>query len=450
MRHLVHFKASRVNCLILAFFALAACTKEQKTPVGELSQTKAESSKVATAWMRLGAEITPEIPGYTSPVAARTFAYLGIGLYEAVAQGIEGQPSLQGRLEGLAHQSLPAVYEGGPLNWSVVVNECMHYLFGKFYKNAPPATSQQIDQLYHTFRDELSLRSKAEVVEKSVLFGSMMGKAIYNYSVSDGQDEAFLYNYPREYSIPQGLGLWSPTSNQIRRPLQPYWGDVRTFLSVADATEMPTPPAFSTEATSPFYASALDVRNRVRNLDESIETVVKFWNDDQDHALTMAGHMITILSDLLESNSADLEFAAQAYAKMGICLHDATVASWKVKYRYNILRPETYIREHIDANFLPLIDPQATPEYSSSSSAVGSACAEVFSQLFGYQYAFTDRTHEFRKDIDGSPRSYQSFQQMSEEISTACLYGGIHYRFSLEAGKLQGSTIGSKVARLKI
>jgi hypothetical protein len=59
--------------------------------------------------------------------------------------------------------------------------------------------------------------------------------------------------------------------------------------------------------------------------------------------------------------------------------------------------------------------------------------------IFGYNYSFTDATHFYRKDIDGNPRTYKNFNQMAEEIALSNLYGGINYRFSLEAGLKQGS-----------
>ncbi|MBK9107003.1 MAG: vanadium-dependent haloperoxidase [Saprospiraceae bacterium] len=451
MRQLVHFKASLVNCLLAAVVFLTACTKEERTTFSEeVNKSTVENGSIAIEWMRLAARITPEIPGYTPPIAARAFGYLGLGLYESVAQGIDGYPSFQGKLNGLSSQSLPVIHEGGQVSWALVINESMHYLFGKFYRNVTPETHAHIESFYNDNKLTLSAGLSTDVIEKSLMYGAMMGKAIYNYSMTDGQDEAYLNNYPLAYSVPQGQGLWAPTSNHIKRPLLPYWGEVRCFLQHEHVMDMPTPPAFSTAPGSQFYANALDVRNRVRNLDRNSETMVKFWNDDQNQSITTAGHMVNILSDILSNESRDLAFTAKAYAKLCISLHDATVAAWKVKYKYNILRPETYIRENIDGDFLPLVDPQATPEYSSSSSAVGMASSEVMSEIFGYNYAFTDRTHENRKDIDGTPRSFKSFQQMADEIASSCLYGGIHYRFSLEAGQEQGSIIGRNVNKLKI
>ena len=447
MRQLVHFMASPVNYVVMAILLLAACNKDERT-ISEFSKANAESSKVATDWMALSLELTKETPGYTSPIASRAFAYFGIAIYETVILGIDGQTSLQGQIAGLPSQSLPKIYEGGEVNWSLAVNECMNHLFVNFYRNAPPAGLKEIKDLYNLHKASVPDQMDPAIIKKSTQFGLMMGKAIYDYSITDGQEEAFLNNYPTSYSAPQGQGLWAPTSSQLKKPLLPYWGEVRTFIPLSDDMDPTIPPAYSTSSNSVFYAAALDVRNRVRNLDDPIVTLVKYWNDDQDRSISVSGHIMSILIDILAKEQKDLAFAAKAFVKLGIGLHDATVASWKVKYKYNMQRPESYIKENIDRDFISLINTQATPEYSASPSAVGMTGSEVLNQLFGYNYAFTDRTHQYRKDIDGTPRSFQSFQHMADEINNSNLYGGIHYRFSLEAGQLQGTQIGKNVNRL--
>jgi hypothetical protein len=447
MRQLVHFLTSPVNLAVIVVLCLAACTKDSTT-FSELSQAKIESGKVATDWLKLSVELTSETPGYTAPIATRTFAYLGIGIYETVVLGIEGQPSLQGKIQGLQPQSLPVIYEGGQVYWTVAVSECMNSLFKKFYRNAPPAGLKKIQDLYMAQKAYLPDNADQEVIAKSSQFGLMMAEAIYKYSVTDGQEEAFLNNYPTNYSAPKGQGLWAPTSNQIKKPLLPYWGTVRTFSSLTEFTDPVNPPVYSTESNSVFYAYALDVRNRVLNLDDATVNMVRYWNDDQERSLSLAGHMVSILVDLLNREQKDLEFSARAIGKLTMGLHDVTVASWRVKYKYNMLRPETYIREHIDRNFISLISSQSTPEYSASQAAVAMVGSEVLSEIFGYNYAFTDRTHEFRKDIDGTPRAFKSFRHMAEEINMSTLYGGIHYRFSLEAGQKQGLQIGKNINRL--
>jgi hypothetical protein len=38
---------------------------------------------------------------------------------------------------------------------------------------------------------------------------------------------------------------------------------------------------------------------------------------------------------------------------------------------------------------------------------------------------------------------------MSKEVSDASLFGGIHYRFSLEAGEKQGISVGKNINSLR-
>jgi cystathionine beta-lyase/cystathionine gamma-synthase len=151
--------------------------------------------------------------------------------------------------------------------------------------------------------------------------------------------------------------------------------------------------------------------------------------------------MLAIMSQLIGAEGRDLGSAAFAFMRLATTMHDATVAAWKTKYTYYTMRPETYIRQYIDREFLSLSNATATPEYSSGQAAVTAAAVEVLGSVFGYGRAFTDRTYEYRKDIDGSPRSYPSFQDMADEVLSANLLGGIHYRFSLEAGQKQGIEI---------
>ena len=46
--------------------------------------------------------------------------------------------------------------------------------------------------------------------------------------------------------------------------------------------------------------------------------------------------------------SANLELAAETYARVGVAVADAVIAVWCVKYQHNLIRPITYIRKVID------------------------------------------------------------------------------------------------------
>src|SRR5207247_5948962 len=56
---------------------------------------------VLGTWYRLALTLTRHTPIYSPPVASRTFAYLGVASYEAIASGSKKMRSLAGQLHGL-------------------------------------------------------------------------------------------------------------------------------------------------------------------------------------------------------------------------------------------------------------------------------------------------------------------------------------------------------------
>jgi len=54
-----------------------------------------------------------------------------------------------------------------------------------------------------------------------------------------------------------------------------------------------------------------------------------------------------------------------------------------------------------------------------------------------------------RTDIDGSPRSFNSFYEFADEASISRLYGGIHYRAGIDLGLEQGIEVGRNIGTLE-
>ena len=78
---------------------------------------------------------------------------------------------------------------------------------------------------------------------------------------------------------------------------------------------------------------------------------------------------VEILTDLLRDRKANLATAAEQYARMTVAMSDAFVATWKVKYQLNLIRPVTYIQLAFDSNWVPpLMETPPFPEYPSGHS----------------------------------------------------------------------------------
>jgi membrane-associated phospholipid phosphatase len=125
-----------------------------------------------------------------------------------------------------------------------------------------------------------------------------------------------------------------------------------------------------------------------------------------------------------------------------VALFDAFISCWEEKYRSNMIRPETVINKYFDAEWRPYIQTPPFPSYVSGHSVISAAAAEVMTDIFGDNFAYTD-TSEIEFGIPH--RSFTSFRQAATEASWSRLYGGIHYRFDLEEGNTAGIHVGKTV-----
>ena len=156
--------------------------------------------------------------------------------------------------------------------------------------------------------------------------------------------------------------------------------------------------------------------------------------------ITPGGHWIGITQIACKQADADFMRTVQAYALTSIALADGFISCWDEKYRSKLVRPETYINEHIDEDWAPILQTPPFPEHTSGHSVISRAAAVVLSSLFGESFAFEDTTElEY-----GLPmRAYDSFIQASEEAAVSRLYGGIHYRPAIDYGVQQGDEVGT-------
>jgi PAP2 superfamily len=231
------------------------------------------------------------------------------------------------------------------------------------------------------------------------------------------------------------------------RALQPFWGTNRTFAaSTGSACAPGDPTPYSEDPSSAFWAEAFQFYDTVNNLTDEQRAIAFFWADNPGATATPPGHSISITTQVLRRIDAGLDIAAETYAKVGMAVADAFISCWDTKYRYNLLRPVTYVQRLIDADWLPLLITPPFPEYASGHSAQSGAAAEVLTDLFGPDFAFVDHTHDSR----GLPaRAFRSFFQAADEAAISRLYGGIHFRPTIERGLDQGRCVGRAVNDLR-
>jgi hypothetical protein len=163
--------------------------------------------------------------------------------------------------------------------------------------------------------------------------------------------------------------------------------------------------------------------------------------------ITPGGHWMGIVGIAARQAKADVMQSADAYARTSIALADGFISSWDEKFRSNAVRPETVINKYLDESWEPLLQTPPFPEYTSGHSVISTAAAVVLTDQFGPHVVFADSTE---MPYGLPPRTFTSFEQAAAEAALSRLYGGIHYRRSIEQGIVQGRKVGElAVARLK-
>ena len=400
-------------------------------------------AEVPAAWFDLSLNLVKQTAGFSPPVASRGFAYAGIALYEALVPGMPDHRSLAGQLNGLSE--LPHAGKNRVYHWPTVANSSIASIVRSLFPLATAENQAAIDRLEARFGALFRSSLPPGVYRRSVDRGQQVAAAVFEWSKSDGGHEGYLRNFSPDYAPPAGPGLWVPTPPGFLPALQPFWGSCRTFAVAAGAACPPgdhTP--YSEEPSSGFYAEAVEVYEADNDLTPEQRDIALFWSDDPGTTPTPPGHSISILTQVLRQRASSLQVAAEAYARVGIAVADAFICCWHVKYRYNLLRPVTYIQARINPSWLPILTTPPFSEYTSGHSVQSGASAQVLTDLFG-EVAFTDHTHDGR---GLAPRSFGSFLEAAEEAAISRLYGGIHFRPAIELGVDQGRCIGEHVSAL--
>lgn len=441
------------GAVLMMVLMVAACNRNQD--LNPQKGAREYDAAVVLKWGEMFLELDRYAPGYRPPVAARAFAYIGLAGYEAIVAGTQDYQSVAPNFSGL---TIPKIEAGKTYHWPTAANAAYFVTMKKFFPHVANTYKTKMEQLGNGLFQEFQSQTDAATFERSKKFGESMGDAVFDYSKTDvNGHEAYLNPHPADYVPPTGPGKWQPTKPDFGRALLPYWGKTRTFAISAEDKVAKPPLAYSTVVTSQFFAQALEVCSFPDNYEN--RWIGEFWSDDNfEQTFEPAARWVAITNQVMLQEKAHLETAAYTYAKLGMGLSDAGVACWSSKFIYNVERPVSYINRSINPKWITLLDNTVKkvkgitppfPAYPSGHSTFGSVAAEVLSNIYGYKYAMTDKSHEFRVEFYGKPRSFNNFNEMAYENAISRILLGVHYRMDSEEGLRMGYNVGRKVNALK-
>jgi hypothetical protein len=378
---------------------------------------------------------------FSPPVASRIYAYPSIAAYEIMALGNSEYKSMAGQLTGF--EAIPQPSEEVSMELAAI--EAFIKVGTALIFSEDQMTAYK-EELYASLKEGVN----QDFFDKSIAYGDEVAAHIMAWSSKDNYAQT--RTFPK-FTITEDETRWQPTPPAYIEAIEPHWNKIRPFvLDSAQQFAPEVPTAFNmTDKNSPFYKEVLEVYEVGNTLTDEQKEIASFWDCNPyvvnvtghvmyaSKKITPGGHWIGIVKVACEQESADFMKAAQAYAVTSIALADGFISCWDEKYRSNLIRPETLINQHIDEEWLPLLQTPPFPEYTSGHSVISSAAAIALTSIFGEDFAFEDDT-EVKYGL--TVRSFKSFIHASEEAAVSRLYGGIHYRPAIDNGVTQGRALG--------
>lgn len=417
---------------LMWFGALGAAT-------AQANSGKAE--EVLHAWYDLSLELVWHTPTYSPPVASRSFAYLGVTAFEAVATGSDKLQTLAGQLHALTPG--PQREAGKTYDEAVVLQSAMAFAVQHYFENTGPSGQHAMAKLEGKLREKVSADVPADVLARSEAHGRAVAEYILAWSADDGGAVIETLGFPQDYELTKGPSHWVPTSLIAlqQKPLLPNWGKNRTFAMPEGAScALPSYPDYSEAKDSQFYKEAFEVYEAKQNLTPERRAIARFWADDAMLSMTPPGHWISIALQILNRDKVGLDKSVDTLARLGVAVADGFIGCWQAKYQYDLIRPISYIRRVIDPKWEPLLNTPPFPEYPSGHSTQSGAAAAVLANLFGENFAFEDKTGSH---AGLAARNFPSFRAAADDAGISRLYGGIHFRSAIERGLEQGRCIGA-------
>ena len=227
-----------------------------------------------------------------------------------------------------------------------------------------------------------------------------------------------------------------------------HWQNVTPF-GIADVhLYLLSPPP---QLTSNLYAKAYNEVMTVGSLNSTerpqdrADVVHYYAASSPTHVFNQAARQVA------QERWHSLSENARALALVNMAISDSLVATFYNKYQYVFWRPETAIhggdndgnpKTVGDPTWTPFIVTPCFPSYPSAHGSGSGGAAEVLRRLYG------EAGHMITLSNPAVPSivlQYTRFNQITNDISDARVYGGIHFRTDQEAGADLGRAVGTAV-----
>ena len=376
-----------IVCVLVTAVAVAACSDSTTQVVGP-QLTANDSVSTSALWnQRAVALVIARQPTSNGQAAvSRILTYLSLAQYRA-AVGAQAQ-------------------SGGvkPPSISAAVGAASAAVLNSFFPLDVEATDAQLAA-------DLALPQSPSLSKEDVSAGAALGRTVGAAAITQAAADNYLV--VPVGTVPTGADKWVSSSAAVVRSLH---GARPFFLTSASQLRAPAPPAVG----SPQFLTALtEVRTIADTRTTAQVAIAVSWNTSSGPFTAGALNLMTDTL-ILKRHVGELE-SARILAYANAATFDAQIACWDSKLTYWYPRPI-----HMDKAITMAIALPNHPSYPSGHSCMTASFFGVVGDALP-----TEKTR-----LDG----------LVDEAGMSRVYGGIHYRFDIDAGR----EIGRQAAALAL
>ena len=407
---------ARISTAVITVALITACATDQPNPTG-LSPSLDASRNVGSSAEALASPVwqatarTLVSQAAFSPLAAvHAYPLLGVAQYLAVQRAeaaIRGRDHEGEKGSGDDNDNggsqLGATDRGAVAGASVVT---LSYLF--------PTKVQMLEDMVTAQARAGSAKSQAAFAAGEAI-GRIVGAEIVTRAISDG------FSVVANPAPPVGPGFWTTNAPGLPVAGGQFPGITPWFLRSAHQFRPRRPPAFGSAA---FNAALAEIRHISDTRTQAQTDIAAFWALNATTP-TASGFWLSVPTDSgwVAQHAMSERQVTHLYALMSATMMDATIGCWDAKLTYWLIRPW---KADPLITVVAAVGKPNHPSYPSGHSCVSSSGASILSSFF--------------------PEKRAQLDAMVVQAGLSRMYGGIHYRFDIEAGQV----LGRSVARLTI
>lgn len=401
---------SRLAAALSLFALVIACTPDQRLTapnkgVEARSGVPFTEGLASPAWQQTARALISQA-AYSPINAAHAYPLLGVAQYLAVQEaeaaiGSDGQTSnSSGNGIGAGGRDLLETDRGAVAGASAVV---LTYLF--------PTKAQMLEDMV-TAQANAGPGQPQPAFAAAEAIGRAVGHSIVTRAIGDG------FSISIDPPPPVGPGFWTTNAPGLPVAGGQFPGITPWFLTSGSQFRSAPPPAFGSPA---FNTGLAEIRHISDTRTAEQTAIAAFWALNAGTP-TAAGFWLAVPTDsgwVAAHNMSERE-VTHMYALTSATMMDATIGCWDAKLFYWLIRPW---KADPAITTTAAVGKPNHPSYPSGHSCVSSSGASALEVFF--------------------PEKTAQLDAMVIQAGLSRMYGGIHYRFDIEAGQILGHSVAA-------